>query len=302
MLRRLSVILVAVVWGTFAAGTLHAGEPRPTAEFRLWEKDAPGAHGTADVDIPTLTPFWPAEDKASGAAMIVCPGGGYNVLAPHEGKAYAEWLNQQGIAAFVLKYRLYKSDYHLPEIFKDAQRAMRTVRYRAADWKLDPKRVGIMGSSAGGHLSSVMLTQFDAGKSDSADPIEKVSSRPDLGVLCYGFIQFDKKTMTDPARREKALGKDVSDKDALFFASARNVRKDTPPCFIWQTVEDTSVTVDNALEFANGLREAGVPFDLHLYQKGKHGIGLGKDAHATGKLHPWTDDCIYWLNEQRFIK
>src|SRR4051812_36585190 len=148
MLKNFLFAIVVLACGHLIASNGFAAEPRPTAEFRLWAGDAPGAHGKEEVDIPTLTPFWPAEDKATGAAMIVCPGGGYNVLAPHEGKAYAEWLNQQGIAAFVLKYRLYKGDYHLQEIFQDAARAMRTVRYRAADWKLDPKRIGIMGSSA----------------------------------------------------------------------------------------------------------------------------------------------------------
>ncbi len=276
----------------------------PTAEFPLWpEGAAPGSHGAEPKDTPTLTPFWPAPEKATGATILVFPGGGYTQLAAHEGEPFARWLNDLGITAFVLKYRLYPSGYHLQEIIQDAARAVRTVRANAAEWKLDPKRIGVIGSSAGGHLAAVLSTQFDAGKADSPDPIERVSSRPDATILCYGFILFDGKTMANPKSRETALGKDVPDEIALRFAPARNVRKDTPPCFIWQTVEDAGVTVENAFAFASALRAAGVPFSLQLFEKGKHGIGLGvKEYKPDAVLHPWTRDCAFWLGEQGFTK
>src|SRR6266850_6305515 len=156
-----------------------------TNAFPLWPDGAPGALGKEDRDIPTLTPFLPDPANATGAAMVICPGGGYGGLAPYEGADYARFLNEQGIAGFVLKYRLGSGGYHHPIMLQDAARAVRTVRARAGEWKLDPKRVGIMGSSAGGHLTSTLLTHFDAGKADSQDSVERQSSRPDIGILCY---------------------------------------------------------------------------------------------------------------------
>lgn len=289
------------MWSVLLGGALclnTCGAERPTAVFRLWADDAPDALGKEDKDIPTLTPYWPAQEKANGAVVIVFPGGGYNVLAAHEGEPFAKWLNTQGITAFVLKYRLYKGGYKLPTIIKDAQRAIRTVRTRARDWQLDPARIGVIGSSAGGHLAAMMSTQFDAGKPGDADAIEQASSRPDFTILCYGFILFDKRTVTDPKMRETALGADASDEKVTFFSPARNIRADTPPCFVWQTVEDDKVTVDNALTFADALRVAKVPYDLHLYEKGRHGIGLGTKEADPEKMHPWTRACVDWMKQR----
>ena len=129
----------------------------------LWPAGAPGALGKEEKDVPTITPYSPEQDKATGSALVVCPGGGYGSLAPHEGRDYALWLNGHGIAAFVLKYRLGSNGYRHPAMLNDAARAVRLVRAKAADWKIDPHRVGIMGSSAGGHLASTLLTHFDVG-------------------------------------------------------------------------------------------------------------------------------------------
>src|SRR5687768_2403924 len=156
--------------------------------FPLWEKDVPGALGKAEKDIPTLTGFKPAEGKASGAAMVICPGGGYGGLAQHEGKDYAEWLAKHGVTGFVLKYRLGSAGYRHPIMVQDGAWAVRLVRARAKEWNIDPKRVGIMGSSAGGHLASTLLTHFDNGNQRSSDDVENQSSRPDLGILCYPVI------------------------------------------------------------------------------------------------------------------
>ncbi|HEV7224885.1 MAG TPA: alpha/beta hydrolase [Pirellulales bacterium] len=276
---------------------LRAAE-RPTQKFPLWDAGAPHALGQDDKDILQLTPYWPAPEKATGAAIIVCPGGGYNVLAPHEGEPYARWLNELGIAAFVLKYRLIKDGYHVPEILGDAARAVRTVRANAEAWGLDPKRIGIMGSSAGGHLSATLSTRFDDGQPEVVDPIERVSSRPDATILCYAFILFDRNDKSD--RHQRFLGPRPSPDQIRAFAPALNVTAQTPPCFIWQTVEDSAVVVENALVMADALRKAGVPFDLHLYEKGRHGIGLGATVNDPAKLHPWTQACAFWLSEQGF--
>jgi acetyl esterase/lipase len=276
----------------------HADE-LPQAEFPLWSTAAPGALGSAPTDIPTLTPYWADKSKASGAAMIVCPGGGYNGLAAHEGEPFARWLNSLGIHAFVLKYRLVKNGYHLPVILPDAARAVRLVRSNADAWQVDPKRIGIIGSSAGGHLSATLATQFDAGKPDAADPIERVSSRPDVVVLCYAFILFDRQDKSD--RQTRFLGERFTNDDVRRFSPALNVTSQSPPCFVWQTVEDTSVVPENAMVFADALRAAGVPFELHLYQKGRHGIGLGLSKQNTTKLHPWTASCANWLELQGFV-
>lgn len=277
----------------------------PATEFPLWPTgQVPGALGTEPKDTPTLTPYFAPADKATGATVIVFPGGGYRSLAPHEGEPFAKWLNSLGINAFVLKYRLYPGGYHLQQITLDAPRAVRYVRSHAAEWNLDPQRIGVIGSSAGGHLAATLSTQFDAGNPAASDPVEKVSSRPDLTILCYGFILFDQRTMPDPQRREDALGKDVPDEVALRFAPARNVRPDTPPCFVWQTVEDDKVIAENAITFATALRAAKIPFDLHLYEKGKHGIGIGlggKPYTPEAALHPWTRDCAFWLGQQGFL-
>ena len=272
---------------------------RPNEPLRLWPDDAPGALGKDAKDTPTLTPFWAAPDKATGAVFIVAPGGGYRVLAPHEADAYAKWLAANGITAFVLKYRLATDGYRVPVILQDAARAVRLVRSNAAAWGLDPKRIGMIGSSAGGHLTATLITQFDSGKADASDPIERESSRPDLAVLCYGFILFDE---PNPEREKVFLGENGTPEQKRLLSPRLNVRKDTPPTFIWQTVEDSKVVVENALAFANALREKAVPFDLHLYENGRHGIGLGTKDYDPEKAHRWTHDCIFWLKQRGFLK
>src|SRR6267154_2623336 len=160
-------------------GCLTLGQAQPSNSFPLWPDGAPGALGKADKDIPTLTAYLPEPASATGAAVVICPGGGYGGLANHEGEHYARFLNELGIAGFVLKYRLGSAGYRHPIMLQDAARAVRTVRARAKEWQLDDKRIGLMGSSAGGHLASTFLTDFDAGKADAADLIERDSSRPD---------------------------------------------------------------------------------------------------------------------------
>lgn len=277
--------------------TTHA---EPTPAFPLWPDGAPGALGKEDKDIPTLTPYLADPAKATGAAIVICPGGGYGGLAPHEGVDYARFLNEQGISGFVLKYRLGSAGYRHPVMLEDAARAVRTVRARAAEWKLDPNRIGIMGSSAGGHLASTLLTHFDEGKPNDPDPIERMSSRPSLGILCYPVITMGE--FTHQGSKANLLGKNPSPELVRNLSNELQVTKETPPTFLWHTWEDTAVPVENSLQFAAALRRAGVPFDLHIYQKGPHGLGLGSNKWDPEHRHPWTQDCVFWLKAQGFTK
>ena len=263
------------------------------APIPLWPEGAPGALGKEDKDIPTLTPYLADSAAASGAAMVILPGGGYGGLAPHEGKGYADWLVTNGISCFVVKYRLGSHGYRHPRMLEDAARAVRLVRARTGEWRIDPKHVGIMGSSAGGHLASTLLTHFDPGQPDATDPVERESSRPDLGVLCYPVITMGPNTHN--GSKNNLLGKDPAPELVKLLSNELQVTKDTPPCFIWHTWEDKAVKVENSLEFAAALQKAGVPFDLHVYQKGAHGLGLGKN-------HPWARDCVCWLEGQGFVR
>lgn len=271
---------------------------RPTDAFPLWPQGAPDALGKEDKDSPTLTPYWPAPQQASGAVLVICPGGGYWFLAGHEGKGYAEWLSQYGVTCFVLKYRLGSDGYRYPAIFHDVARAVRLVRSKASEWKLDPNRIGIMGSSAGGHLASMLLTHFDNGNPKTTDLIEQTSSRPDLGILCYPVITMGH--FTDAGSRNQLLGKNPAPELVWRVSSENQVSPQTPPCFVWHTWDDEIVPVENSLHFAEALQEAKVPVDLHIYQHGKHGMGLGRSAFTKGKYHPWTDNCLYWLLTQGF--
>jgi acetyl esterase/lipase len=282
---------VFLVCAAIAMSSSQVGSP-----IRLWSGDAPGALGQKDDDIPTLTPF--LADQPNGTAVVILPGGGYGALADHEGSNYARFLNTLGISGFVLKYRLGSHGYHDPVERQDAARAMRLVRSRAAEWKLRPDRVGIMGSSAGGHLASTILTHFDAGKPGDADPIEQQSSRPDFGILCYAVISMG--PYGHAGSRENLLGKHPTEMQIVDLSNETRVTEQTPPCFIWHTVADDVVPVENSMMFAQALRAHHVPFDLHLYQKGGHGLGLG-DGPPFAKVLPWAHDLTFWLRANGWI-
>lgn len=271
----------------------------PLPPIPLWPGGAPGALGTNDSDIPTLTPFLPAPDKATGSVIVICPGGGYGGLADHEGAGYAEWLAENGVAAVVLKYRLGSKGYRHPAMLNDAARAVRLTRSKAEEWKIDVKRVGIMGSSAGGHLASTLLTHFDAGDASAADPIEKLSSRPDLGILCYAVITMGE--FTHAGSKKNLLGPEPDPAMVELLSNEKQVTKDTPPTFLWHTWEDKGVKIENSTQFAAALRANGVPFELHIFQKGGHGMGLGGGRNG-GPRHPWAGVCLYWLQQQNFVK
>jgi acetyl esterase/lipase len=276
-------------------------QAQQTNSFPIWPDGAPGALGKEDKDTPTLTPFLSEPAHATGAAMVICPGGGYARLSEHEGAHYAKWLNTHGIAGFVLKYRLGTNGYRHPAMLQDAARAVRTVRARAGEWQVDPTRIGIMGSSAGGHLASTLLTHFDAGQPGASDPIQRESSRPDLGILCYPVINMTGE-FTHQGSKRNLLGSNAPPELAREVSSERHVAPDTPPCFLWHTWEDKSVPVENTLQFAQALRQAKVPFDLHIYERGGHGLGLGGRTYDPSQWHPWTRDCEFWLKQRGFAR
>lgn len=272
-----------------------AGDP-PKIEL-LWPKGAPGAVGTEERDKPSLTIHLPPADKATGTAVVVCPGGGYGGLAVgHEGKDPAEWLNRHGIAAFVLRYRL-GPRYHHPAPLQDAQRALRIVRSRAGEWKLDPKRIGIWGFSAGGHLASTAATHFDDGNADAEDLIERVSCRPDFAILCYPVITL-RPPYAHMGSRHNLLGDKPDDKLVDSLCSEKQVRKRTPPTFLFHTNADTAVPPENSILFYQALRKAGVPAELHIYEVGQHGVGL---AVGRGAAAAWPDQLAAWMKTRGLL-
>lgn len=283
---------VVIVWA--CSGELLAAEtPKPIV---LWPEGAPGTLGQEEADIPTLAPYLAPADRATGASIIICPGGGYHHLAPAHGQPVAEWFNSIGVAGFVLKYRHLR--YQHPAPLHDIQRAIRLVRARATEWRLDPKRIGVMGFSAGGHLASMAGVHFDAGRPDAADPIERSSSRPDFMILAVPVI-----TMRAPKAHagsvQHLLGKEPKPELTAFCSTDEQVRPDTPPAFIVSSWSDEAVPVENSLRFATALRQAGVPCELHIYQQGPHNFLLAK-GEVRRVLDTWWERLADWLRLQGF--
>jgi len=259
----------------------------------LWAAEIPLFDATIPQPIPTIEPYLLADDQPT-ACVIVCPGGGYWAHAPHEGEPVARWLNSHGVSSFVLRYRT--TPYHHPAPLLDAQRAIRTVRAQAVDYSIDPKRIGILGFSAGGHLASTAGTHFDGGNPESPDPIERVSSRPDAMILCYPVITFGK--YRHDGSRAALLGDNPTNKLIRFLSNELQVTADTPSTFLWHTANDEGVPVENCLLFASALSRHNIPFDLHIFSDGPHGVGLA-DGNPTLSL--WTKCCSAWLREIGFI-
>lgn len=283
----LAVGLLAVLSGV----AVRAAAAEPKLEL-LWPAGAPGAKGDQPADKPTLTIYLPEKAKATGAAVVICPGGGYGGVAmDHEGHQVAQWFNSFGVAGFIVDYRHRKKGYGHPAPLQDAQRAVRTVRARAAEFNINPARIGIMGFSAGGHLASSAITHFDAGQAGSADPIERASCRPDFAVLCYPVIAFDE-PFTHRGSQTNLLGKDADPALVARLSSEKQVTKQTPPTFLFHTDADTGVPPQNSIVFYLALKRAGVPAELHIYQDGRHGLGLAPKTPGTGQ---WPKACEEWM-------
>lgn len=268
-----------------------AGFESEHALIELWPEGAPYAAGMTDEDRPALAPYLVPESQG---AVIVCPGGGYGMRADHEGHPISRWLNSIGISAFVLRYRV--APYAHPSPLLDAQRAIRYVRLHARNWGIDANKIGILGFSAGGHLASTAATQFDAGNPGADDPIERMSSRPDLAMLCYAVITMQS-PYTHEGSRENLLGRHPDAAIIEQMSSELRVTSDTPPTFLWHTSDDEAVPVENCLLYTAALRSAGVPFDLHVYEKGRHGLGLAEEA---AHVATWTTVCGLWLKRYEF--
>lgn len=263
-------------------------------ELLLWPEGTPGALGTNQEDMPVLVPYLLEGEKEPSAAVVVCPGGGYHHRAKHEGEPVAKWLNSLGIAAFVVHYRV--APYRHPQPLLDAQRAIQLVRSRSEEWNVDANRVGILGFSAGGHLAASAGTLFHEGRPDEADPVARMSSRPDLMILCYPVITLTGDYVHQGSRRN-LLG-DAPEPDLVQQLSLQNVvTPETPPVFIWHTADDAAVPVDNALLFVQALRAHKVPVEFHMYESGRHGLGL---AAEHSEAYTWPAACANWLRKHQF--
>ncbi len=264
----------------------------------LWPGAAPGALGTEDRDIPTLSIYLPPPNQATGAAVVICPGGGYGALAlNHEGRQIANWLNSLGVAAFVLKYRL-GPRYRHPIELGDAQRSIRIARAQAAEWGVDPARVGIWGFSAGGHLASTASTHFDEGNGNASDLIDRAGSRPDFAILAYPVITFNAPHVHAGSRRN-LLGDSPDPKLVENLSNDLQVTSRTPPTFLFHTNEDKAVPVENSVLYFMALRKAGVPAEMHIFEHGPHGVGL---AMSDPALSEWPGLLVNWMRGQGLLR
>jgi acetyl esterase/lipase len=264
---------------------------RDVGEEELW--DTTNAVRVSKVQVPDISVFLPAKQHMTGEAVIICPGGGYRILAyDKEGEDIAKFWNSKGIAAIVLKYRLPTSDAQViphKSPLMDAQRAMRLVRYHAAGWGVDPDKIGIMGFSAGGHLASTLSTHFDAGDPGSDDPVERMSCRPDFSILMYPVISFTGEFQHSGSRRALA-----GDDEQLmhYYSNELQVTGQTPPAILIHSADDTSVPAENSIVYYQALLRNGVPGELHIYPYGGHGYSL---AIGKGHLSGWPERAYEWV-------
>ena len=283
-----------------AANTTAAARPlvaRAQPSIPLWANGAPGALGTDSTDQPIVTPFLPPAGTANGTAVVIFPGGGYQHLSMvKEGSDVANWLAGAGVTTFVVRYRL-GPKYRHPTMLGDAQRAIRTVRARAAEWNVDPRRLGVIGFSAGGHLASTAGTHFDAGNASSADPIERASSRPDFLLLLYPVITM-RDSLTHAGSKRNLIGTDAAPELVRLMSNETRVSRETPPTFLVHSTDDKAVPVENSLLFYEALKRNGVPAEMHVFEHGGHGFGL---APRDPVLSAWTTMCEAWMRRHGWL-
>jgi acetyl esterase/lipase len=294
-----------------AAGPGRSATPSPPASaadmiaptIPLWDGAAPGAMGDGDADKPTLT-IYRAAGNTVHPAVIIAPGGSYSHLAmTYEGRDVATWMNSLGVTAFVLRYRL--TPYHYPIELEDAQRAIRLVRTRATEFGIDPARLGMMGFSAGGHLTSTAGTHFDAGDAAAADPIDWASSRPDFLILAYPVISFQEGVLgtADVLRANGSSGRNLlgDNPDPQLLVNLSNelqVTAQTPPTFLYHCTTDKTVPVESSVAFYLALKKAGVPAELHIFENGAHGGGLALGDPGRGM---WSLMLEGWMRDRGII-
>lgn len=291
---------------TLFLAAVIAAEPK---EIPLWGDKIPGPTSKDPKNMPTLTIYPAPSDKFVPTGVVVCPGGGYSGRAiDHEGKQIAAWLNARGVSAFVLKYRTAnesKIDPPLhPAPMLDVQRAIRMVRARATDYAIGKKKIGVWGFSAGGHLASTAATHFDNGKPDAEDPIERESCRPDFAILAYPVISMDP-AVTHGGSRQNLLGKTPDEKLVDFYSNEKHVTRDTPPTFLFHTREDTAVKIKNSELFYEALKKNGVPSEMFVVEKGRHGVGLGNDARSmkeSPEVAKWPEKLEAWMKERGLLE
>jgi len=292
----LSMIMISSSMAQNQVIPLWEGDPpnyKETGEETIW--DTADIVRVRNVQKPDVAVFLPSKKNTTGEAVVICPGGGYHILAyDWEGSDIARWLNSKGIAAFVLKYRLPGSSNNIiPRLspLMDAQRALRMVRANAVHWNLDPEKIGVMGFSAGGHLASTLSTHFDGGDPDNADPIERVSCRPDFSILIYPVISFSDE-ITHAGSKEALIGKNPDEELVEYYSNELQITGDTPPAILIHSADDGAVPVENSLAYYNALRKYNKQSELHLYPYGGHGFSL---AIGRGHLSTWTDRVIDWI-------
>jgi acetyl esterase/lipase len=257
---------------------------------------SPGRLLVRNVSRPQLKVFLPAKGKATGRAVVICPGGGYYLLASlHEGDDFARWLADQGIAAFVLKYRLPNPELVDPAHkhwvpLADAQQALRLVRAKASTWGVDPGKVGIMGFSAGGHLAATVATQFARPLALTPDSLANV--RPDFAILVYPVVSF-RDGVGHAGSRANLIGPELTTRQIDFFSAELRVTAQTPPTFLVHSADDSGVLVENSIRFYQALVKNRVPAELHLYPTGGHGYGFGREL--KGGVATWTERLRTWL-------
>lgn len=262
----------------------------------LWPAGAPGALGTTDGDKPSLDVYRPT-GAVIGTAVVVVPGGSYErLMLDHEGAQVAHWLNDRGVAAFVLHYRV-APRYSYPAPIQDGQRALRYVRAHAEEYGVRPDRIGIWGFSAGGHLAASVATHFGRGKAEAVDPVERVSDRPDFAVLAYGVLSMEA-DITHPTSRRNLLGPNPEPSLIEQFSNEKQVTRDTPPCFLFHTGNDSVVPVENTVRFYVTLQRLGIPAELHIFEQGDHGAGLGQ---SNPQLRVWPDLLEGWMRLHGWI-
>lgn len=268
------------------------GQAAPKPEtLELWPEGAPGALGDAPKDKPAITVYHVPQQRRPHPAVVICPGGGYGHLAKdHEGQQIARWLNTLGIAGVVLDYRHRGKGYGHPAPLVDVQRALRLVRAKAGAWNIHVGKIGVIGFSAGGHLASSVSVHHDDGDLQAKDPVEQQSCRPDFAILCYAVLAFGQ-DFTHKGSQRNLLGRDADPELVAKMSSERQVNAQTPPTFLWHTSADRVVPPQNSVAYYLALQKHKVPCEMHIFEAGRHGVGLGKGLAAER----WTTLCQRWL-------